>query len=448
MANTRREAAALAAEGLPAVFLNKNFTVSEKIFRPLPDAEPEFDAIYSARFVPEKRHELAASIDSLAYLGYIPELDANWRQQVALMEQLVRDNPRHVLLNPVVDGRPLLLNPGDTNRQLNRARVGLCLSEVEGANYASMEYMLAGLGVVSTPSLGGRDVYFNAEYCIVCEAKPEAVRDAVAELKARNIPREHVRAATLARIAGERRMFLDLIDDISVSLGGRPQKREWTFGDVSGVVRWDAFDAHLENFERASKVAEMRADAKALAEVVALGGQDIQLKPAELLPIVRAVLAFSSCRLLVFGCGVDSWFWEQVNAGGTTAFLEDDPGWLASVRSKLTNSIVEKVQYRTRVADWPAQLDAGDALLLDLPDSIKARQWDVILVDGPSGYRDDLPGRAQSIVTARQLVAPGGKIFVHDCDRPLEREFCARYLGEDRRFVSLAGRALLNGYSF
>ena len=32
---------------------------------------------------------------------------------------------------------------------------------------ASIEYLLAGLPVVSTPSLGGRDHYFDDEYCLI-----------------------------------------------------------------------------------------------------------------------------------------------------------------------------------------------------------------------------------------------------------------------------------------
>jgi hypothetical protein len=449
MGNTRREADLLAVEGLTAVFLNKNFTVSEKIFRPLDGAEPEFDAIYNARFIPEKRHELAASVESLAYLGYVAAAEDGGREQLALMDGVLRASPHHVLLNQIVDGRPVRLSQIETNEQINRARVGLCLSEIEGSNYASMEYLLAGLGVVSTPSMGGRDVYFDPEFCIMCEPKREAVRDAVAELKSRNIPREHVRKVTLARIEADRRRFLDLIDDMRAGLGGpRLQALEWTFGAVSGMISWAGFDAHLDRFEQASKDAEARAQSHARAEIAALGAADISLTPDELLPIVRAVLAVSGCRLLVFGCGNDSLLWEKVNEGGTTAFLDDDVDRLSDARSKLTRGIAAGVQYRTRVADWRAQLDAGDALLLDLPDAIGAKPWDVILVNGPAGQRDDLPGRAQSIVTARRLVAAGGTIFVHDCERLLEREFCARYLGEERRLVSVAGRALLNGYVF
>ena len=448
MANTQTEEALLATEGLPTIFLNKSFTVSEKI-RPLPAQAPEFDAVYNARFIPEKRHELAALIDSVAYLGYVSDIDSERQQQIALMQQLLGKNPSHVLLNPLVDGRPKRLSHVETNAQLNRARIGLCLSEVEGSNYASMEYMLAGLGVVSTPSRGARDVYFDPEFCIICEPNPEAVRDAVAELKARKIPRKHIRQATLKRVEAERRRLIDLIDDLRVNLGGWPRgTKDWTFGETSGLVRWDTFDAHLEEFERTGETTERWARSQALAEITAFAEPGIQLQPSEMIPVVRAILAVSGCRLLVFGCGKDSPFWEKVNAGGTTAFIEDDPTYSSDARSRLTGSIIEDVQYHTRVVDWPAQLDAGDALRLDLSEAIKARRWDVILVDGPSGGQDNLPGRAQSIVTARWLVAPGGKIFVHDCDRPLEQQFCARYLDERRRFVSVRGRAILNGYAF
>lgn len=49
--NTPGEARMLEEHGQRAEFLNHKFTVSEHIFRPLPEAAVEFDAIYNARFV-------------------------------------------------------------------------------------------------------------------------------------------------------------------------------------------------------------------------------------------------------------------------------------------------------------------------------------------------------------------------------------------------------------
>ncbi len=250
LCNTRREAELLTVSGVPALHLNKNFTVSDTIFRPLPNVSVEFDAIYNARFVPSKRHQLAAATPNVAYLAFAEGSPARLEDHRLLLAAAVADNPTHVLLNPQANGLPERLSPGQVNAHLNRAAVGLCLSAAEGSNCASMEYMLAGLPVVSTPSSGGRDVYFEEEYCVICEPTAGAVRDAVAALKARKIPREYVRARTLAKIEPDRRRFLTLVDDLLSSLGGeRRFEGPWPFGETSGLVAWDSFDRHLKRLD-------------------------------------------------------------------------------------------------------------------------------------------------------------------------------------------------------
>ena len=87
------------------------------------------------------------------------------------------------------------------NRVYNQAAVGLCLSAVEGAMYSSMEYLMAGLPIVSTPSLGGRDVYFDPDYCLIVEPEPAAIRRAVERLRDRAIPREEIRGGRSRRFA-------------------------------------------------------------------------------------------------------------------------------------------------------------------------------------------------------------------------------------------------------
>jgi len=449
MCNTQREVDMLVGQSVPALLLNKNFTVSERIFKPLEDVDQEFDAIHNARFVPEKRHELSGSITSLAYIGYLDGSEEARHSQVNLMQSLVRETPHHHLLNPIENGLPKRMSPAETNRAINRARVGLCLSEIEGQNNASMEYMLAGLGVVSTPSIGGREFYFDKEYCIICEPNPSAVKDAVTELIARQIPRDYIREKTILRITRERSRFLELIDDLRELMGGvRQNHAEWPYGDRSGIVTWKGFDAHLMKLEQDHETAAIWARDAALSKISEGNIPDIQLEPNELLPIIRAILGVPDCRLIVFGSGNDSLLWEEVNAGGTTVILEDNPAWIQRISSKLSSASIQQVDYGTNVTDWPQMLDAGDELLLELPDHIGLRSWDVVIVDGPAGFDDRLPGRSCSIVTASRLVAPGGKVFVHDCERPLERAFTARYLGEQRRFLSVTGRSLLNGYAF
>ena len=248
MCNTPRETELLAELGLPALFLNKNIMVSERIFRPLPEIPVKFDAVYNARFVRLKRHELAAAIPRVGYVSYVDE-DARNQEFKELYAATLRRNPDHALLNQLVDGLPIEMSQQEVNAAIGRAAVGLVLSSVEGSNYASMEYLLAGLPVVSTPSKGGRDVFFDPEYCIICPPDPAAIRDAVAALLARNIPRTIIRARTLARIEPERQRFLSVVDDLIEQLGAERRRTSgaWPFGDVSGV-RWRPFAQHLDEF--------------------------------------------------------------------------------------------------------------------------------------------------------------------------------------------------------
>src|SRR5215212_801941 len=80
--------------------------------------------------------------------------------------------------------------------------------------FASVQYLLAGLPVVTTPSLGGRDVFFDDEIAITVEASPEAVAHGVREMIARDLQPEYVRTKTVKRVLSHRATFVDLVQKI------------------------------------------------------------------------------------------------------------------------------------------------------------------------------------------------------------------------------------------
>ena len=92
---------------------------------------------------------------------------------------------------------------------------------------ASVEYLFAGLSIVSTPSQGGRDYYFDDTYCIIAEPNPRSIREAVDALVGRAVPREFVRAKTLARVEADRARYVALVQELidrtegSVQFAGR-----------------------------------------------------------------------------------------------------------------------------------------------------------------------------------------------------------------------------------
>ena len=114
--------------------------------------------------------------------------------------------------------------------------------------YASIEYMLAGLPIVSTPSRGGRDVFFDPDYCIIAEPTPRAIREAVEALRERNIPRDYVRTRTLAKLTVERNRFLAFVEDIKQRHGvPRAYATEWTFSGAP-FHKWKSVTDHARDF--------------------------------------------------------------------------------------------------------------------------------------------------------------------------------------------------------
>jgi glycosyltransferase involved in cell wall biosynthesis len=170
-----------------------------------------FDAIYSARLDPFKRHELAQGIDRLllAY-GY-----AVLRSQSAAYEQVRNILPKAFFANHHFSSDGRSLEADEICRLYKHSQVGLCLSAVEGCMRASMEYLLAGLPVVSTPSIGGRERYYTAPYCQVVEATPEAVAMAVHDLGARNLDRQKIRDHVIQMVAFDRYNFLMNVNKIT-----------------------------------------------------------------------------------------------------------------------------------------------------------------------------------------------------------------------------------------
>ena len=176
--NTPEEVLLLQKFEEAAFFYNKTANSSERIFRPLERASIEFDAIYNAQLIPWKRHELSLGIESCAFLFYRDSLLRDVASsEAAIMDRHAAAAPGHVFLN-ALDGAgvPIRLPLSEVNRHLNRASIGLCLSEREGAMFASTEYLLSGLPIVSTPSTGGRHVYYDEEYCCTVPPDPRSVR--------------------------------------------------------------------------------------------------------------------------------------------------------------------------------------------------------------------------------------------------------------------------------
>ncbi len=150
-----------------------------------------------------------------------------------------------------------------------------------------------------------------------------------------------------------------------------------------------------------------------------------QLSGTEYGFVMALVFRSAPCNILIFGLGRDSHLWQYLNPGGRTVFLEDNKDWFREVPGA-----------ECYLVKYPS---------FTLPETVNYNEWDLVIVDGPAGWKPEHPGRSESIQAAALLVRrPGGIVCIHDYDRPVEQEHCTKHFGNpaiafDRMAVIVAG---------
>jgi hypothetical protein len=175
LCNTEKELKILRLLGISAAYCNSNSFVDEKVFYIEPDNKKQYNAVYNAVLSRFKRHFLCRLVENVVFVTY------NF-QNTAYKQNLdkILSNPQWA--NYKFGNDPRFLNNEQLRIIYNHAKVGLALSSVEGAMYSSTEYLLCGLPVVSTKSKGGRDIFYNSDNSIICNADEKSVNNAVAKL--------------------------------------------------------------------------------------------------------------------------------------------------------------------------------------------------------------------------------------------------------------------------
>ncbi len=214
LCNSTQEEEIIRAKGLNAVFCHQNAFIDEKLYPIVPNAKKLFDAIYVARVTPFKRQELACKIKTLRLIGWTSPLETDYFNKIMSIAPEAKWTCE-VPSNKIY-------------REINSARVGLCLSAEEGAMFVSAEYMLCGLPAVTTKNLGGREALFPDDaYCHV-EDTPESVADGVYKMIENSPAPYEIRESYIKNMQIHRNIFIDLVQSIIDSNGGNTDfKSQW-----------------------------------------------------------------------------------------------------------------------------------------------------------------------------------------------------------------------------
>lgn len=176
--------------------------------------------------------------------------------------------------------------------------------------------------------------------------------------------------------------------------------------------------------------------------------------------VLTDLIAFKSpCNLLIFGFQPQFLILSSMNEAGSTVFLDNNHDRTTKRKVTTTNynntqmhnfsyNVPTKEAYKLLKQSRNDPLCAPDPRYLqtskcnlalkNLPAIVYEKNWDVILVDGPSGDSTESPGRMASIYTAGVLARGGNvsDVIVHDVNRMVEKWFSWEFLCDENLVYS------------
>jgi glycosyltransferase involved in cell wall biosynthesis len=196
--NEPSEARWLRLVGIEAYPLSHNIHVRDHFFVPDREFVKKYDAVYAAQLAAFKRLALAREIRSLFVVAY-----EHGKHEWNLHDY--EPALRHASFNAT------FVSPASVREIYWASRVALALSSKEGAMFASMEYLMCGLPVVTTRNRGGRNRYLTAHNSRFVSPNPEAVARAVDSFVAAPPNPLAIREEVLALVRRDRLAYLDII---------------------------------------------------------------------------------------------------------------------------------------------------------------------------------------------------------------------------------------------
>jgi len=230
MCNTMQEMGRLRLLGQRAQHCHHNLFCSEWKFRVGTAPERKWHAVYIAAFVPYKRPWLAASVPRLRFIT----------RALPVGSRPIEYGCEHAVINESLVPHDQVVSI------LNESHCGLALSAEEGGMYAITEYLLCGLPVVTTPSIGGRDVWYTPDNHLLVPPHREAVAAAVQHLVTHPPDPQRIRKDALQLMGIFRKRYVDYLN----KLAGKAISVQELFGDEECLLKRFVLQCNLPELLR------------------------------------------------------------------------------------------------------------------------------------------------------------------------------------------------------
>ena len=199
--NSPQEMENFAQKGFLGDVINQNAWIDEKTVTLNVNPEKIYDAIYVDFDKKYKRPQLAERVSKLALVSLsnpgtvIPE---------ALPHQYINQHQ---------------LSRDEIYEKMHQSYCGLILSPEEGACSTLGEYLLCGIPVITTPSLGGRDIWCDDYNSMICEPTPDAVFSAVERFLQNPPDAKQIRRMYIEKAQEHKAKFIRAIADVFKHFG-------------------------------------------------------------------------------------------------------------------------------------------------------------------------------------------------------------------------------------
>jgi hypothetical protein len=189
------------------LFCNHNAFLDENKYKIYNSLNKKYDMVIDSAFHEYKNVNIAKKIQNTIHIGYFKYIKRNTNDKVV---------PNFGVLANFKNDKYIKLDKQIINIYYNQSLIGGIFSECEGACFASSQYLLCGLPVISIKSVGGRDIWYNEYNSIICENNEDSVYEAVELAKSKLISgefnREKIREIHLKQMDEHRNTLINYIN--------------------------------------------------------------------------------------------------------------------------------------------------------------------------------------------------------------------------------------------